>query len=327
MSSVVNVAIHTSQSPEQVKRDLLESLRLRRVNHKFHYDSVKQTNQWLALHQVYSPSRNDADCAATYDRAFAAAAQQLKSKQLHLIGLGCGGGQKDTRLLQLLKKGGRAVSYTPADVSVAMTLVAAAAARSVVGAGKCFPFVCDLATANDLPRTFAAQPNARAARLVTFFGMIPNFEPEEILPKLAALIRRQDTLLFSANLSPGSNYPAGVKKILPQYDNPLLREWLLTFLFDLGVARGDGALHFTVATGSSGLKRVMARFHFRRARRIVVTGEAFNFKAGARLQLFFSYRYTPALVRQKLARHGLRVCEEWIAKSGEEGVFLCRRAT
>src|SRR5271170_687326 len=55
----------------RVRRDLLESLRTRRVNHKFHYDSVKQTQKWLALHQVYSPSRNDADCQAIYEQSFA----------------------------------------------------------------------------------------------------------------------------------------------------------------------------------------------------------------------------------------------------------------
>ena len=47
--------------------------------------------------------------------------------------------------------------------------------------------------------------------MITFFGMIPNFEPQDILPKLAKLIRRQDTLLFSANLAPGADYAVGVK--------------------------------------------------------------------------------------------------------------------
>src|SRR5450755_4673534 len=100
MSDIASVAIHASQFPEAVRHDLIESLRSRRVNHKFHYDSVKQTQKWLALHQVYSPSRNDADCAATYDRAFAEAVRNMKSKCVHIVGLGCGGGQKDTRLLK-----------------------------------------------------------------------------------------------------------------------------------------------------------------------------------------------------------------------------------
>src|ERR1035437_6089347 len=110
MSSPVQVAIHASQFPDNVQRALIESLRTRQVNHKFHYDSVKQTQQWLALHQAYSPSRNDADCSATYDRSFEAAASRVNAKRVHLVGLGCGGGQKDARLLKLLKQRGKTVS-------------------------------------------------------------------------------------------------------------------------------------------------------------------------------------------------------------------------
>jgi hypothetical protein len=155
--------------------------------------------------------------------------------------------------------------------------------------------------------------------------MIPNFEPEKILPKLAALVRSQDFLLFSANLSPGKNYAADMKKILPQYDNAPTRDWLLTFLTDLGIEKGDGELNFKIETGGFNLKRVAADFHFKRARQIEIDGEIFQFKTGEKIRLFFSYRYTPERVRKMLARHKLEVCEQWIANSEEEGVFLCRR--
>jgi L-histidine Nalpha-methyltransferase len=326
MRSVVNVAIHESQSPEKVQRDLLASLRARRVNHKFHYDSIKQTNQWLALHQVYSPSRNDADCAATYDRAFTEAVAQIRAKQVHVLGLGCGGGQKDMRLLKQLQARHVGASYTPSDVSIAMTLVAQKAARIVLPAARIFPLVCDLATAQNLSSLIATHHAPRTTRLITFFGMIPNFEPDAILPKLATLVRRQDTLLFSANLAPGPNYAAGVKKILLQYDNALMREWLVTFLRDLGVGQNDGVVRFTAENGRLGLKRVMARFHFRHARQIEVAGKSFDFNSGTVVQLFFSYRYTPERVHTRLAAHGLKVQQQWITQSGEEGVFLCRRS-
>src|SRR5450432_655259 len=189
MKSIANVAIHASQFPENVRRDLLASLRARQVNHKFHYDSVKQAQQWLALHQVYSPSRNDVDCAATYDCALAEAVRQIRAKRVHVIGLGCGGGLKDTRLLKLLKAGGKEIFYTPCDVSTAMVLVARKVAMSVVTEKNCFPFVFDLASADDLPAVLAKHNPRNAARLVTFFGMIPNFEPQDILPELAALVR------------------------------------------------------------------------------------------------------------------------------------------
>jgi L-histidine Nalpha-methyltransferase len=334
MSSLAHVAIHSSQFPERVRQDLLDSLRARAVNHKFHYDSVKQTQKWLALHQAHSPSRNDADCAAIYDRAFDAVTAQIESKSIHLIGLGCGGGQKDTRLLRLLKERGKEISYTPCDVSTAMVLTARQTSLAVLKEDSCFPTVCDLAGVEDSSAIFnernttcraeAQRRREHATHLTTFFGMIPNFEPEMILPKLASLVGSDDWLLFSANLAPGWDYLAGTQRVLPQYDNPLTRDWLLAFLFDLGVEGGDGELRFTIED-VNGLKRIVARFHFARARTVAVDAEQFEFRAGDSIRLFFSYRYTPELVRTFLARHGLKVLDQWITNSEEEGVFLCRR--
>ncbi len=325
MTTSVSVAIHPSQFPENVRRDLLESLRTRRVNHKFHYDSLKQTQKWLTLHEAHSPARYDKNCLTTYGEAFIAAAKKIKNKSVRVIGLGCGGGQKDVQLLKQLQSCGKTISYAPSDVSVAMVLVARKAALKILPEKKCFPFVCDLATVKNLSAIFSRSDSLQSVRLVTFFGMIPNFEPRQILPKLVELLRPNGFLLFSANLSPGTNYAAGMEKILLQYDNPLTSDWLLTFLFDLGIEPRDGDLRFTIETGGLGLQRVVTRFHFRRARAIKVGGEKFSFASGESVQLFFSYRYTPERVRKILARYDLDVSEQWITKSGEEGVFLCRR--
>jgi L-histidine N-alpha-methyltransferase len=324
MSALANVAIHASQFPENVRRDLLRSLRSRKIAHKFHYDSVKQTQKWLALHRQFSPSRHDADCRAIYQQSFEAVAHEIKSKSVHLIGLGCGGGQKDTRLLKMLKATGKEVFYTPSDVAVAMVLTARQTALSVLPEKSCFPLVCDLETANDLPAVFDSPLARHASRIITFFGMIPNSEPQVILPKLASLVRAKDFLLFSVNLAPGKDYAAGVKKILPQYDNAPTRDWLLTFLFDLGIAKNDGELRFEIETKSS-LKRIVANFHFKRPCRIAIEDKSFAFKTGEKIRLFFSYRYTIERIRKALAAYRLEACEQWIAKSGEEGVFLCHR--
>jgi hypothetical protein len=56
-----------------------------------------------------------------------------------------------------------------------------------------------------------------------------------------------------------------------------------------------------------------------------VDAEAFEFKPGESFRLFFSYRHTPALVREMLAAHDLQVIEQWVTKSEEEGVFLLGR--
>jgi uncharacterized SAM-dependent methyltransferase len=324
MSSLVQVTIHSSQFPDSVRRDLVQSLRSRQVNHKFHYDSVKQTQKWLELHQAYSPSRTDPDCAAVYDRGFEAAAREIESKQVHLIGMGCGGGQKDARLLNQLRDGGKEVFYTPSDVSAAMVLVARAAALGIIGEERVFPLVCDLASTGDWRSVFGSEPAPGAARLFTFFGMIPNFDSDVVLPALANLLRPGDRLLFSANLAPGPDYTAGIQRVLPLYDNKLTREWLLAFLVDLGVERHDGEIRFLIEAEppGKGLKRIAAYFQFSRLRQIQVESEQFEFKSGEAIRLFFSYRHTPALISTLLDGHGVRVVEQWVTVSEEEGVFL-----
>ena len=325
MPAVIQVNIHPSQFPEQVRADLLASLHSRQINHKFHYDSIKQTQKWLELHQAYSPSRTDPDCEATYQRAFEWVADNQSRLWANLIGLGCGGGQKDTRLLETLRPGGRSLCYTPCDVSVAMVLTATRTATERLPRLVCHPLVCDLGAADDLLETLATMPLPQGPRLITFFGMLPNFEPDVVLPRLARLVRAEDTLLLSANLAPGEDYAEGMRGILPLYDNPLTREWLMMFLVDLGIEASDGELACEIAEGSHKLKRVQAIFRFLRARSLLVGTEQVVFRAGETVRLFFSYRHTPRLVNELAKAVGLRVREQRVTQSGEEGVFLIGR--
>jgi uncharacterized SAM-dependent methyltransferase len=326
MSALTQVFVHPSQFPENVQRDLLQSLRARCIDPKFHYTSYKQSQKWLDLHEAWSPSRIDADCAAVYDRAFQAAASALHSSRVRVIGLGCGGGQKDVRLLGSLKGQGREISYIPCDISLALVLTSLRAAETAVSGIRCWPLVCDLAGAVDLPQVFQSREHGPPVRLITFFGMIPNFEPEVIMPRLGALLRPDDLLLLSANLAPGPDYATGVQQVLPDYDNPQTRDWLLTFLYDLGAEPEDGAVLFSVEDSELGFKRIVADFHFSRQRTLPVHGERFEFLEGDKVRFFFSYRYTPGLIESLLAKYQLSLVGQWISSSEEEGVFLCRNA-
>jgi L-histidine Nalpha-methyltransferase len=321
-SALARVAIHPTQFPEAVRAELIESLRSREINHKFHYDSVKQTRKWLALHEAYSPARTDPECLEVYRHSFSAVLEGLPT-EVHVVGLGCGGGQKDVALLRVIKESGRTVSYTPCDVGVPMVLVARQAALAVLPATDCFPLVCDLATTTDLAEALDKNLRAGTPRLFTFFGMLPNFEPDVILPKLAGLLCGQDRLLVSANLAPGTEYAAGVERVLPLYDNDLTRDWLLTFLLDLGAEKTDGEVLFGVEeVGRRGLRRIIGRFEFRQDRVLEVESQRFEFHSGDSIRLFFSYRHTPRLVKSLLGEFGLRVEDQWVTASGEEGVFL-----
>jgi len=327
MPHFVQVAVHPSQFPGAVHAQLRAAFAARRMNHKFHYDTARRARRWLAVHAAHSPARTDPDCLETYQRAFAAAAGRLAGADVQLVGLGCGGGQKDAQLLRELARLPRRLAYVPLDVSLALVLIARDAACAAVPENLIQPFVADLAEADDLPAAFDELNVAGAARLFTFFGMIPNFEPGVILPRLAALLRAEDWLLFSANLAPGNDYAAGVARVLPQYDNPETHRWLWTVLEDHGADHGDGDLRFGVEADPAApeLLRIAAHWELSRAATLVLDEETFPLAAGERFRLFFSYRHTPQTVERLLGRHGLRVADIWITRSGEEGVFLCRR--
>ena len=326
-ASVIQVGVHASQWPERVRAELRESLRIRRINPKFHYESRKQAHHWLRLHEAHSPARRETDCLATYDRAFAAIAQSIGSAPFQLIGLGCGGAQKEQRLLELIPNAAAHVSFVAVDVSWSLALIARQAAARVLPESNCHALVCDLGIAGDLLAELDRLAGVGQHRVVTFFGVIPNFEPRRILPQLAALLRPADQLLSSANLVREDDYQAHLRRVLPQYDNDLTREWLFLLLADLGVARDDGKMECRIEPDPAWnpLARITIDYVFVRPRIIALNDEEFRFEREDRLRIFFSYRHTPSSVRGLLARHDIAVEAEWITASGEEGVFACRR--
>jgi hypothetical protein len=136
------------------------------------------------------------------------------------------------------------------------------------------------------------------------------------------MVRPNDLLLFSANLAPGLDYRKGVERVAPLYDNALTCDWLMTLPLDLGFEAGDGAIQWRIE--GNPFLRITAYFEFYRDRTISVDSEQIFFRGGESLRLFFSYRYTPSLITDLLIRYGLRIEQQWITKSEEEGVFLCR---
>lgn len=329
----VSVFIHPSQFPAAVAEQLRESLRTRRMNHKFHYDTPRQAAAWLRVHETYSPARRDAECGQVYSNAFAEVAKRLASVgDLDVVSLGAGGGQKDALLLRALLVSNPAVRcrYVPVDVSAGLSLVSRSAAVAAgVPAEDCFPMAMDLAVESDWAGALRGVTRAGVRRVICFFGMLPNFESEWVFERLAQMIGPEDVLLVSANLAPGSSYPDGVAQVRPQYDNDLTREWLLTSLLNVGVERGDGAVSLGIEEwpSGSGLLRLKGEFTFAKARTIRCEGEDFSFAVGERFRLFFSYRHTPEILETLFRKQGMRIADTWSNPAGDEGLFRVARAT
>lgn len=316
--------VHHSQFPHAVQRQLLNGLRLGRVPPKFLYDGDRQTQKWLAVHRAHSPSRTDAGVQSIYDRSFDESLSQAAGGSICLIGLGCGGGQKDTRYLAKLKSIGSTINYVPCDVSQAMTRVAREAAAAELPLERIHPLVCDLANAPDLGQVLDTIVSPETKCVFTFFGMIPNLEPDVVLPRLAELLLEGDQLLLSANLAPGDDYRSGVETVLLQYDNAETRDWLVSFLVELGVPAPAGRLRFGIEE-IDGLLRIVADFVFSEALELSVGGELCEFAAGRALRLFFSYRHTEQTLAMRLAKHSLAIAASQIDSSAEEGVFRVER--
>jgi uncharacterized SAM-dependent methyltransferase len=329
-STFASVTVHSSQYPETVRRQFIDGLRQRRIPSKFLYDSPKLTQKWLALHQRYSPSRNDAQCRQLYTESFVTAVRDADTgrDRVQLIGLGCGGGQKETRLLSRLKAAGRQTGYYPCDVSLAMVLTALQAAMDVIPADDCFPVVLDLDGIDSLNGLFDRVAGTAAARIVTFFGMLPNCDPDMVLSKLSRLLRPGDQLILSANLAPVEDRKEAIARVLPLYDNQRTRAWLMAFLGDLGFEQADGQLEFGIEQDrdETGSWSIVAEFKLALDRSLDLDDDRFVFQKGERLRIFFSRRYSPHQVETLLGWHQLKPVNRWITDSHEEGIYLCRKA-
>ena len=288
---MIEPRIHPAHTPEALGKEKAHAIQAGKIPAKFHYETPRQAELWLALHEQFAPP---ADLAPLYEQAAQTAAANWPHPNGTLIALGCGGGEKDCRLLRHLPNETR---FVPTDVSEPLVRQAAALAARECPDAEIVPLVFDLALADHLNEFI--EPHLTADRMFTFFGLLPNFQPAEILPNLRALLSPGNTLLLSANLAPN-----GIEAILPQYDNEPTAQWLHEFPRANSFPDGEVVMS---AERDGDLDRIVARY----------------VSPASTTQLFVSYRYTVATLRDTLQPHGILIEQEFISANGEEGVFLC----
>lgn len=335
----VEVIIHPSQHPGQVHRDLIDGLARGEVASKFLYETRVQAARWAAVHEAFSPARREGSRARKIYRAAASRAVVEMTRigsGTDVIGLGCGTGHKEAEVLgDLVRPGGDEsadpadVRYVPADVSVALVqqaVVNASDATGLPARGWMRPVIADLERAGlagvvDCCRGFL---RSDAARLVTFFGVLPNLRLD-VFGALRSAMRPADRLLLSANLIGENPDAAEVSGVLTQYDNPPTMDWLWTFLESLGVRRSDGHIRFSAAPDSAapGWIRIRADFEAHRDIGICVEGEPVEFMTGRVINLFFSHRPSPRQILDLLRASDFELIDSWISGEDGEGVYFC----
>ena len=329
MSEFIDVAIHPSAQPDEFMASLRRSFEGRSIDPKFHYTSPRQAQMWLALHRKYSPYVNSRSGGDIYDSAFNWAAGQLTGKAIHLVSLACGGAGKELRLVKTLQRAGQEIFATVSDISVPLVIAGyqTLAQGNVLAGTQAVAF--DLLESGELNQIFKAKaPDHFKHHLVTCFGLMPNVEPLVIGARLAALACQNGVLLVGANLVPELNYEQGTRDILGQYDNAETQGWLSLLLTDYGFQFGHDEIRFSVEPCASlpGLLQIVAQLQLRRAQTIELGGAVLNFSAGETLRLFFSNRFTPALLRQVFQLSKMKILREWISAEENEGIIACEIA-
>lgn len=322
----ISIAIHRSAQPAEFAASLRRSFERRQVDPKFHYTSARQAAEWLALHKKYSPFIKAADGTAVYDAAFDWAVGNLPAGAVQLLSLACGGAGKELRLVKALQRAGKKVSAIVSDISVPLVIEGVQVLTQEAGLTGVKAVALDLLETEELYEVLTGEVGQRDRRVVTCFGLMPNVDPRLISAQLASLIRPGDVLLVGANLVPAENYEQSTHAVLGEYDNPETRGWLSLLLADCGFEPGDGEIRFAVEPCASlpELLQIVGRYHFHRDKAISLDGQTLAFSAGENLRLFFSNRYTPALLKQVFAGAKMKIPGEWISAGKTEGVIACQ---
>jgi L-histidine Nalpha-methyltransferase len=341
---------HQSQNPSKWSIGLIEGLRDGRIPHKYHYDSPKQVDRWLKLHEAYSPARQEISAQTIYQDAILSSLERAQSQGQQLpewvIGLGCGGGWKDKIAVDAIEQAGIEPKYLAVDVGPAMTWTAVdfireAEDKSQWGKSQRLTaaLTIDLEKTLDWGKVFDAWrgQQQRDCACFTLFGMVPNWEPAFALKGLATAMRPNDLAWVSFNLGPDTNPQRGAEKVLSQYENEATESWLRTLLEDMDFPMNAGSLQWSIQlVNYRGLevRRIQCDFVFSKDQVWTGLGESWNWKAGAKIRLFFSCRYTVEQARELIRLESVeenfdrsvqwKIDGEWISASGEEGVFAIR---
>ncbi len=321
------VWVHESFTMERSSQRRLDSLSSGQIDHAFHYQSLHQGKLWLEVFKKYSPVATASQVADLYQQLSHSIARSFSGKSVHVISLGCGDGRKDLRLVRSLVEADALIRWTPQDINLSLLLLATQSASNLP-LNSIHPVIADLQAIPSLREAFDPI-DPHTPRIYTFYGLVPNFDPDFLLSCWSTLLRPQDHLLVSANLSPvtdesKSAYLEATQAIQSQYDNPETQNWLSTVLKDWGIY--NRLQNYRVRTESRHeLLRFVAAMEWREEIHFPWENQELLLKKGDNLRLFFSYRYTPARFRKLAERSRLKPLGEFISESKDEGVWWLAR--
>ena len=257
---------------------------------------------WKKVHLSCSPFLHRTELQRLHCLPSTRIRKHFGRQSYSLLALGCADGTKESLLLKKLPK---PTSLLALDTN--LSLARHAALR--------LPAFHKSARRGDLTSSLSLQfifsQLSPHPTLITLFGVLPNLNPLPLLRSIRRLMKKDDLLLFSANLAPGQSSHTGALRILPQYDNRPTRNWLEAAILRYRPKLPKGHLEFGVFPDpkQKTLARIEARWISLRKIHTV----------------FSSRRPTSSQVEAWIRSAHMRKLERYIDSLGEEGLWLVTR--
>ena len=311
-TAVLSLDFHTSVRGDALREAAAQALRENRLDPKSLYVTPRQAHLWRAVSRAHSPIHGNAEFIRIYQEAFAKISQNLPGQKALLVGLGCGTGAKEQTLFSALHESGKQAIFSAIDVSADLVLQAAEALTGA-GAEHRRSLVCDLGQVAFIQEWLdALEPDL--PRLITFFGLVPNLPPSEVIRIFRAVLRPGDQLLVSVHLAPVfTDLPSAMSAVFPQYNNGETLAWL-----------AEGIAQSGLETELSSTRMIIGE----RENIPAFLGFARWAKQPNRppLEVFSSLRYTPPLFENLLSEAGLAYELLAITTCRQEAIWSIRSA-
>ena len=315
----IDVVVHESVHPEALAAELREGLAGGEVATRQHYVSARQARLWQEIAAAFSPARDESDGARAYEAVNGLVADRVAGEGAHVIGLGCGDGAKERRLLDTLSGTGP-LTATAVDVSLPLVQVAVDRLAAAPGTALGRPVVCDLGlAAADLPAMVGEAPGPR---VVTLYGILPGMEAFAAMAAALSLLRPGDLLAVSANLLPGGE--GALEAVTAQYDNAPTRRWLGALVEDAGIGpeQADVRVGALADPGTGAAAAVGAWLEPREEIELELEAGEVRLEPGSPVRLLRSARHTPEGLEAIVLAAGLELVALEVSPTGEEGVAL-----
>ncbi len=254
---------------------------------------------WKKVHLSCSPFLHRTELQRLHCLPSTRIRKHFGRQSYSLLALGCADGTKESLLLKKLPK---PTSLLALDTNLSL---ARCAARRL-------PAFQKSARRGDLTSNLSLQflfsQLSPHPTLITLFGVLPNLNPLPLLRSIRRLMKKDDLLLFSANLAPGQSSHTGALRILPQYDNRPTRNWLEAAILRYRPKLPKGHLEFGVFPDpkQKTLARIEARWISLRKIHTV----------------FSSRRPTSSQVEAWIRSAHMQKLERYLDSLGEEGLWL-----